>query len=153
MKALLESNLVSLDRVVKAQPLLETTSAAEGPTMPPGYLIVTMRITDPERYRQYMAEAQVAVAAAGGEYLARGGRHEVLEGDVAPRPGGGRSLPELRGGPGLHRDPATYGAISKLRADATEYFDMVLVEGLDARPERGTARMNEPSSKQGVTRP
>ena len=35
--------------------------------MPPAYLIVTMHITDPEQYKKYMAEAQVAVKAAGGD--------------------------------------------------------------------------------------
>ena len=100
--------------------------------MPPGYLIVTMRITDPERYRQYMAEAQVAVSAAGGEYLARGGRHEVLEGDWNPDRVVVVRFPSYEAAKTFHNDPVTYGAISKLRAHATEYFDMVLVEGLPA---------------------
>ena len=52
--------------------------------MPPAYLIVEMQISDPEQYKQYMAVAPAAVAAAGGEYLVRGGRHETLEGDWQP---------------------------------------------------------------------
>ncbi|MBP6319056.1 MAG: DUF1330 domain-containing protein, partial [Rubrivivax sp.] len=42
--------------------------------MPAAYLIVEMNISDPERYKQYMAAAPAAVKAAGGEYLVRGGR-------------------------------------------------------------------------------
>ena len=52
--------------------------------MPAAYLIVEMNISDPERYKQYMAAAPAAVKAAGGEYLVRGGRHETLEGDWQP---------------------------------------------------------------------
>jgi uncharacterized protein (DUF1330 family) len=100
--------------------------------MPAAYLIVTMRITAPERYRQYMAEAQVAVAAAGGEYLARGGRHEVLEGDWHPDRVVLLRFPSFEAAKAFSEDPVAYGPIRKLRADATEYFDMVLVEGLAA---------------------
>ena len=52
--------------------------------MPVAYLIVEMHITDPERYKAYMAAAPAAVKAAGGEYLVRGGKHEALEGDWQP---------------------------------------------------------------------
>ena len=52
--------------------------------MAPAYIIVDMLITDMDQYRQYMAAAPAAVAAAGGEYLVRGGRFEVLEGSWEP---------------------------------------------------------------------
>ena len=52
--------------------------------MPYGYLLVTMNVSDPERYKQYMAEAPTAVKAFGGEYLVRGGKHETLEGEWNP---------------------------------------------------------------------
>ena len=48
--------------------------------MPTAYVIVDMKISDPEQYKQYMAAAPAAVAAFGGEYLVRGGRFEALEG-------------------------------------------------------------------------
>ena len=47
--------------------------------MPVAYIIVDIKINDPEQFKQYMAVAPAAVKAAGGEYLVRGGRHEVLE--------------------------------------------------------------------------
>ena len=49
-----------------------------------GYLLVEMKATDMDQYKQYMLAAQEAVKAAGGEYLVRGGRHEVLEGGWKP---------------------------------------------------------------------
>ena len=101
-----------------------------------------------------MAEAQVAVAAVGGESISPAAdATRCFRGRLAPRPGGGRALPELRRPRPFTATRRPTGDQQALRADATEYFDMVLVEDLDARPERGTARMNEPSSKQGVTRP
>ena len=48
------------------------------------YIIVDMKISDPEQYKQYMADAPAAVKAHGGEYLVRGGVHEVLEGGWQP---------------------------------------------------------------------
>jgi uncharacterized protein (DUF1330 family) len=48
------------------------------------YIIVDMQISNLEQYKQYMAAAPAAVAAAGGEYLVRGGKFEALEGDWTP---------------------------------------------------------------------
>ena len=100
--------------------------------MPPAYLIVTMHITDPEQYKKYMAEAQVAVKAAGGEYLARGGRHEVLEGNSHPHRVAILRFPSYEAAKRFYDDPVEYARIRKLRAGATEYFDVVLVEGVEA---------------------
>ena len=44
-----------------------------------------MQISDMEQYKQYMAAAPAAVAAAGGEYLVRGGKFEALEGQWNPK--------------------------------------------------------------------
>ncbi|MEQ1659322.1 MAG: DUF1330 domain-containing protein, partial [Hylemonella sp.] len=52
--------------------------------MTPAYIIVDMQISDMEQYKQYMAEAPAAVKAASGEYLVRGGRFEVMEGNWQP---------------------------------------------------------------------
>jgi uncharacterized protein (DUF1330 family) len=50
----------------------------------PAYVVVETDITDPERYESYRTAAAAAVAAAGGDYLARGGELAVLEGDWQP---------------------------------------------------------------------
>ena len=99
--------------------------------MAPAYLIVTMDITDPDRYKQYMAEAPAAVKAAGGEYLVRGGRHETLEGRWQPH-----RVAVLRF-PSYEQAKAFYDSdyavnVKPLRDGATAYFDMVLVEGVAA---------------------
>jgi uncharacterized protein (DUF1330 family) len=56
--------------------------------MPVAHLMVEMKVTDPQKFKGYMAQAPAAVKALVGEYLAREG--------------------------------------------ATEYFNMVLTEGLEA---------------------
>jgi uncharacterized protein (DUF1330 family) len=49
------------------------------------YVIVNIEITDPVRYAEYVQVAGAAVAQYGGEYLARGGRAERLEGEWEPK--------------------------------------------------------------------
>ena len=44
-----------------------------------------MSVTDDEAYAKYAAIATKAIAAGGGEILARGGRHVQLEGTDRPR--------------------------------------------------------------------
>ena len=95
-----------------------------------GYLLVTMNISDPERYKQYMAEAPKAVKAYGGEYLVRGGRHETLEGDWAPHRVAVLRFPSYEKAKAFYED-AQYTQIRELRKVATEYFNMVLVEGFE----------------------
>ncbi|EGJ11125.1 DUF1330 domain-containing protein [Rubrivivax benzoatilyticus] len=97
----------------------------------PAYLLVEMKISDPERYKQYMAEAPAAVKAAGGEYLVRGGRHECLEGDWNPARVAMLRFPSYEAAKAFY-DGQMYRAARAHRQDATDYFNMVLVEGVDA---------------------
>ena len=97
----------------------------------PAYLLVEMNITDPERYKEYMARAPEAVKAAGGEYLVRGGRHEVLEGDGNPARVAMLRFPSYEQAKAFY-DGEHYTRVRGLRKGATEYFNMVLVEGVAA---------------------
>ena len=45
------------------------------------YLIADIDITDPATYEDYKRQVAPLIARFGGRYVARGGRHEVLEGD------------------------------------------------------------------------
>jgi uncharacterized protein (DUF1330 family) len=98
--------------------------------MPDAYLLVTMNISDPERYKQYMAEAPKAVTAFGGEYLVRGGKQETLEGDWQPHRVAVLRFPSYEKAKAFY-DDAHYTQIRELRHGATEYFNMVLVEGFE----------------------
>ena len=97
--------------------------------MPHAYLIVDMKITDPDQYQQYMAAAPAAVAAAGGEYLVRGGRFESLEGGWQPARLAMLRFPSYEQAKSFY-DGQMYRAARAKRAGATEYFNMTLVEGV-----------------------
>jgi uncharacterized protein (DUF1330 family) len=99
--------------------------------MPAGYVIVEMKVSDPERYKEYMAAAPATIAAAGGEYLVRGGRHEPLEGDWQPARLAVLRFPSLEQAKAWY-DGERYRAARGRRAGATEYFNMVVVEGYEA---------------------
>ncbi|RMF36428.1 MAG: DUF1330 domain-containing protein [Alphaproteobacteria bacterium] len=53
--------------------------------MPKGYIIARIDVTDAEEYGRYTARTPALVAAAGGRFLTRGGRHEALEGEGRSR--------------------------------------------------------------------
>jgi len=97
--------------------------------MPDAYLVVEMKITDPERYKQYMAAAPASLAAFGGEYLVRGGAMQALEGDWNPARLAVVRFPSMEQARAWY-DSELYRAARDRRAGTTEYFNMVLVEGM-----------------------
>jgi len=97
--------------------------------MPCAYVIVDMKVTDPEQYKQYMAAAPAAVKAAGGEYLVRGGRFEVLEGNWQPARVAMLRFPSLEAAKPFY-DAEMYRAARAKREGATEFFNMIVVEGV-----------------------
>ena len=99
--------------------------------MPAAYIIVDMQITDMAQYRQYMAEAPPAMAAAGGEYLVRGGRFEALEGQWQPSRVAMLRFPSYEKARAFY-DGQMYQAARARRLGATQFFNMVLVEGVPA---------------------
>ncbi len=99
--------------------------------MPATYVMVEMKISDPERYKEYMAAAPSTVAAAGGEYVVRGGRCETLEGDWRPARIAMLKFPSFEQAKSWY-DGEKYRAVRAKRAGATEYFNMIVVEGVPA---------------------
>jgi uncharacterized protein (DUF1330 family) len=53
--------------------------------MPKGYVIARVDVTNPDAYALYAAGASEAIKKHGGKVLARGGRHEALEGEARGR--------------------------------------------------------------------
>ena len=97
--------------------------------MPSAYIIVDMNISNMEQYKQYMAAAPAAVAAAGGEYLVRGGKFETLEGHWQPTRLAMLRFPSYEAAKAFY-DSASYQDVRKKRVGATQHFNMVLVEGM-----------------------
>jgi uncharacterized protein (DUF1330 family) len=97
----------------------------------PAYLVVEMDISDMEQYRKYMAEAPACVKAYGGEYIVRGGRKEALEGDWQPARLALLKFPSYEKAKAFYTE-GPYAQVKQLRQGATAYFNMVLVEGVEA---------------------
>ena len=94
--------------------------------MPKGYVISRADIRDPEAYARYAAAATKVIAAHGGRPLARGGRHEALEGAARAR----NVVLEFDSydAARAYYHSAEYQAAKALREGAAE-MEMVLVEG------------------------
>ncbi len=93
----------------------------------PAYLISIITVTRPDAYEGYRALAGPAVAKHGGRFLARGGRHEVLEGSFA----GKRVVVvefETYDRAKAFYDSPEYLAARAQRAGAAD-FNMLVVEG------------------------
>jgi uncharacterized protein (DUF1330 family) len=97
--------------------------------MPGAYVIVEMKVSDPERYKEYMAESPATIVAGGGEFLARGGRCETLEGEWLPIRLVVVRFPTFDQAKAWYYGEQYRQARAK-RAGATEFFNMVLVEGV-----------------------
>ena len=99
--------------------------------MPVAYMIVELKINDLERYKAYVAAAGAVVKAFGGEYLVRGGRHETIEGDWKPARVAMVRFPSFEQAKAFY-DSEMYKQAREKREGLTEYFNMVLAEGVDA---------------------
>lgn len=53
--------------------------------MPKGYWIVRVDITDPEKYKAYIAANGKPLARYGARFVVRAGRHETVEGKSRAR--------------------------------------------------------------------
>jgi uncharacterized protein (DUF1330 family) len=93
------------------------------------FLIVESQITDAEKFKAYMAAAPAAVKQFAGEYLVRGGRMHVLEGDWQPPRLTVLRFPSFDEAKAMYDSPA-YQAARALRHGATACFNMVIVEGV-----------------------
>jgi uncharacterized protein (DUF1330 family) len=92
------------------------------------YIIAHMRVSNPEQYEQYKKLAKVASEKYGGEYLARGGELEVLEGVWRPPRVVIVKYPSMDKAREFYNSPE-YVEARQARAGAA-MMSMVLVEGL-----------------------
>ena len=53
--------------------------------MPKGYIIARVTVDDNDAYMRYAQGALIAMKKYGAYILARGGKHEALDGDARPR--------------------------------------------------------------------
>lgn len=92
------------------------------------YLIIDVDIRDPERYEDYKRQVPALIARHGGEYLVRGGEHEVFEGDWQPTRLVLLKFPDMDAARAFESDP-DYQPIKAIR-HAVATSSIVAVSGL-----------------------
>ena len=93
------------------------------------YIIADVKVSDEAQYAQYRALSPAAISAAGGEFIVRGGKHETLEGTWQPNRVVMLKFPTYEQAKAFY-DSELYRAARAKRAGATEYFNLVVVEGI-----------------------
>ncbi len=94
----------------------------------PAYLIVNIQVNDQAAYERYKAEVPALIRKHGGEYLARGGKCEVVEGNWRPNRLVLFRFPSMEAIRALDSDPE-YQPLKKLR-QSVAYTESVAIEGL-----------------------
>jgi uncharacterized protein (DUF1330 family) len=94
----------------------------------PAYVIVNVRVTDPELYREYAAGTPASIARFGGRFLVRGGATEVREGSWSPERVVVLEFPDGEAARAWYESD-DYQALLAIRQRAAE-SDLVFVEGV-----------------------
>ena len=92
------------------------------------YLICDVDIRDKERYETYKRDVPAIISRHGGEYLVRGGEHEVIEGHWNPARIVLFKFPDRAAIRAFFADPA-YAPLAALRHEIAE-SSLVAVDGL-----------------------
>jgi len=93
----------------------------------PAYWIAHVTVTNPEAYGQYASRATEAIAAHGGQFLARSGRYKQLEGKDRAR-NVVAVFPTLEAAVGCYDSPAYQEALTYAKGAAER--DLMVVEGI-----------------------
>jgi uncharacterized protein (DUF1330 family) len=94
----------------------------------PAYLIGDIDVRDRDRYQAYLREVPRIIQKHGGEYLVRGGAHEVIEGVWQPHRLVLLRFPDMKAIRETFNDPE-YQPWKALRHECTD-GSMVAVEGI-----------------------
>ncbi|MEL7464321.1 MAG: DUF1330 domain-containing protein [Pseudomonadota bacterium] len=96
--------------------------------MPKAYWIAHVEVTDAETYGEYAAIATEAIAAHGGEFLARSGRYVQLEGNDRAR-NVVAVFPSFEDAVACYHSERYQEAVSFAKVSSTR--DLMVVEGVD----------------------
>ena len=96
----------------------------------PAYVIVNVRVHDPDRYAEYASRAPETIAAFGGRYLARGGAVDVREGAWSPERLVVLEFPDVDAARAWWESDE-YSALRAIREEASE-AELVITEGVAA---------------------
>ena len=93
-----------------------------------GYWIGRMTVSDPERYKDYVAAATPAYEEFGAKFLVRGGRFDDVEGEARPR-NVVIEFETYEKALACYNSP-TYAAARKIRQEVAD-GELVIVEGVE----------------------
>lgn len=96
--------------------------------MAKGYWLAQVAVTDPERYKDYVAANQIAFRKYGARYVVRAGRHEAVEGVCRSRLVV-IEFPDYQAALACYRSPEYQHAITLRQGHAVA--DIAIVEGYD----------------------
>ena len=100
----------------------------------PAYVVVQIRVRDPEIYERYRRLAERSIPVYGGRYIVRGGTIDTLEGDWQPRTIVIVEFPDLESARRWYQS-RDYAAALEVRDRALER-NLILVDGVPASPDR-----------------
>ena len=96
----------------------------------PAYVVADVDVSDPERYKRYMQLSPGAIAAAGGQFIVRGGNPQAVEGGWRPDRIVVLRFDTVEAARAFYDSPL-YREARAARAGATRRFDMIIVEGYE----------------------
>ena len=96
----------------------------------PAYVIVNVRVHDPERYAEYASRAPATIERFGGRYLARGGAVDEREGSWSPERLVVLEFPDVASARAWW-ESEEYTALRAIREEAAE-AELVITEGVAA---------------------
>ena len=94
-----------------------------------GYVIAHVNITDPERYKDYIAANAEPIRKYGGRFLVRNGPHEVARGGFAGRRHVVIEFDSYDKAKAFFYSPE-YEAAGKIRDEAST-ADIIIIEGYE----------------------
>jgi uncharacterized protein (DUF1330 family) len=97
--------------------------------MPKGYWVAHVKITNPERYKDYVAANAAAFAKYKARFLVRNGKHEVVKGNLVERRNVVIEFDSYETAKACHDSPE-YQAAAKIRDEAST-ADLMIIEGYE----------------------
>jgi uncharacterized protein (DUF1330 family) len=91
------------------------------------YVIALIDVTNPAGYEEYKPLAAAAVEQFGGRYIARGGRREVLEGDIDVARIALLEFPDMNSAMAWYKSPEYQRAAAIRQANSNS--SLLVVEG------------------------
>lgn len=97
----------------------------------PGYWVARSRVSDPAEYKKYTDRVPAILAKFGGRVLARGGRHQIMEGPETFNRFVVIEFPTLEQGIACFESPE-YQEAAAFRRNGAGVVEVVMVDGGEA---------------------